>query len=133
MGLVKKPTGFMTSSKCLIDELNKKCDGGSDHVPLIAGRAAGAAIYPELPCEEICRGVVRQKKHGRTATVTTGRLSHLGLKSFVRHICDLQGSSANKVEHLLSTGSQRETILMTGSTSGTTKMEVMIIVGSDLK
>ena len=51
--MVKKPTGFLTSSKCLIDELNKKCDGPHDHVPLIAGRAADAAIYPELLCETV--------------------------------------------------------------------------------
>ena len=54
MGLVKKPTGFMTSSK--------KCEGGHDHVPLMAGRTAAARVYPEMFCEAICRGVVKQKK-----------------------------------------------------------------------
>ena len=52
--LVKKPTGFMTSSKCLIDEFNKKCDGGHHHVPLMAGRAAAAQVYPEMLSESIC-------------------------------------------------------------------------------
>ena len=35
-GPVKKPTGFMTSSWCIHDELNKKCDAsfGHVHVPL---------------------------------------------------------------------------------------------------
>ena len=89
MGLAKKPAGLMTSSKCLLELLNKKCDVGRDRTPLIAGRAAGAAIYPGLLCKAICRGVVRQKKHERTSTVSTGRLSHYGLESFVRHICDL--------------------------------------------
>ena len=103
MGYVKKPTGFMMSSKCFTKELGKKCHGGHDHAPLLAGRAAGAAIYPGMLCEAICRGAVRQKKHERTNTVTTGRLSYLGFTSFVRHVCDLQGSSANKVEQMLST------------------------------
>ena len=44
MGLVKKPTGFMTSSKCIAKELDKKCDGGHSHVPLMAGRAAAAQV-----------------------------------------------------------------------------------------
>ena len=62
MGLVKKTTGFVTSSRCFVVELNRKCDGGHDHVPLMAGRAAAAQVYPEMLCEACCRGVVRQKK-----------------------------------------------------------------------
>ena len=54
MGLVKKPIGLMTSSKRFMDELNTKCEGGHDHVPLIAGSATGTAIYPELLREAIC-------------------------------------------------------------------------------
>ena len=72
MGLVKKPTGFMTSSKCLAEDLNRKCDGGHDHVPLMAGRAAAAQVYPEMLCEAICRGVVKQKTLESTSRVTTG-------------------------------------------------------------
>ena len=53
-GLVKTPTGVMTRSRCLIEEHNKKCDDGHDHIPLTAGIAAGAAIYPEPLCEAIC-------------------------------------------------------------------------------
>ena len=33
MGLVKQPTGFMTSSKCIAQALNVRCTGGHDHVP----------------------------------------------------------------------------------------------------
>ena len=83
MGLVKKPTGFMISSRCLVEELNRKCNGGHDHVPLMAGRAAAAQVYPEMLREAFCRGEVRQKKFESASRVTTGRLSYLGLKSFV--------------------------------------------------
>ena len=50
MGLVKKPTGFMTSSKCIAKELDKKCGGGHSHVPLMAGQAAAAHVYPDMLC-----------------------------------------------------------------------------------
>ena len=35
--------------------------------------------------------------------MTTGRLSDVVFKSFLRHICDLQGSSINAIEQILST------------------------------
>ncbi len=73
MGLVKKPIGFMTSSQFLLNELDKKCPGGHDHVPLLGGRAAAAQVYPNMLCEAICRGVIQQKKHDQSGRVTTGR------------------------------------------------------------
>ena len=45
-GPVKKPTGFMTSSAGIYNELNRQCKDEHRHVPLMGGRAAGAAIYP---------------------------------------------------------------------------------------
>ena len=103
MGFVKTPTRFMTSSKCIAKELDKKCDGGHSHVPSMAGRAAAAQAYPDMLCEAICRGVVNQKKLEKSNIVTTGKLSYIGLKRFVRHICDFQGPSANVIEQVLST------------------------------
>ena len=103
MGLVKKPIGFMTSSRCVAKELDKRCDGGRSHVPLKAGRAAAAQAYPDMLCEAICRGVVKQKKFDNSNIVTTGKLSYMGLKRLVRHICDLQGSGVNMIEQVLST------------------------------
>ncbi len=47
-GLVKNPTGFMSSSRYIIQELDRKCTGDHDHVPLVGGRAAGAALYLPL-------------------------------------------------------------------------------------
>ena len=103
MGLVKKLTGFMTSSRCIAEQLNRKCDGGHSHVPLVAGRAAAAQVYPDMLCEAICRGVVDQKKFDKLGMVTTGKLSSIGLKKFMRHVCELQGSSINLIEQILST------------------------------
>ena len=114
MGLVKKPTGFVTSSRCLVEEFSRKCDGGHDHVRLMVGRAAAARVCPEMLCEAICRGVVKQKKFEKTSRVTTGRLSYLGLKTFVRHVCELQDSSADRVENLLSTSLSEVTRRPTG-------------------
>ena len=103
MGLVKTPTGFMTSRKCIATELDKKCDGGHSHVLLVAGRASAAQVYPDMLCEAICRGVVNQKKFDKSNLVITGKLSYMGLKKFVRHVCELQGSSTDLVEKVLST------------------------------
>ena len=103
MGLVKKPTGFMPRSQFLLRELDKKRPGDHEHVPLMGGRAAGAQVYPDMLCEAICRGVVQQKKHDQSGLATTGKWSYVEPKSFVRHICDLQGSSSNAIEQILST------------------------------
>ena len=91
MGFVKKPTGFMTRSKCVAEELDRRCDGGHSHLPLMDGRAAAAQVYPDMLCEAICRGVVNQKKFDNSNIVTTSKLSYVVLKRFVIHICDLQG------------------------------------------
>ena len=77
MGFVKKPIGFMTSSRCV----DKRHDGGHIHVPLMAGRAAAAQVYPDMLCEAICRGAVKQKKFDNSNIATTSKLSNIGLKS----------------------------------------------------
>ena len=61
-GLVKKPTGFMTSSKFVAAQLGKKCEGRHDHAHLVGGRNSGARVYPQSPCEAMLRGIARQKK-----------------------------------------------------------------------
>ena len=50
-GLVKKPTGFITSSRCVAAQLNLQCDGSHVHVHLVGGRAAAAQVDPD----ELCR------------------------------------------------------------------------------
>ena len=61
LGLVKKPTGFMTNCVPIANELHKVCPGDHDHVHLMGGRAADAAIYPPDLCDATCRGLARQK------------------------------------------------------------------------
>ena len=46
VGPVKKPTGFITNSKIIRDELSRKCDGLHRHVHLVGGRAKAAQVYP---------------------------------------------------------------------------------------
>ena len=39
LGKVKKPTGFLTNSPSLRDQLGHKCLGGHRHIQLLGGRA----------------------------------------------------------------------------------------------
>ena len=57
----KKTTGFMTNSWYVAEAFNKKCQGDHSHAWLTAGRAAGAAIYPDGLCEAVCIETQRQK------------------------------------------------------------------------
>ena len=58
----KKPTKFMTNSESIARELNKRCDRTHEHQPLVGGRAASAARYPEGLCRAICRGLIKDHK-----------------------------------------------------------------------
>ena len=49
-GLVKKITGFITSSRCVAAQLNLQCDGSHTHVHLVGGRAAAAQVYQDDLC-----------------------------------------------------------------------------------
>ena len=55
-GPVTKPTGFASNSFEILRELSRVCsDPNHDHVPLMGGRAAAAAIYPTKLCEAVCK------------------------------------------------------------------------------
>ena len=56
-GRVKKPTGFLTNSHVLADQLSKKCMGGHRHIQLVGGRARACQVYPEKLCRSILRGI----------------------------------------------------------------------------
>ena len=47
VGLVKKPTGFMTNSDEIARRLKQSCPGGHRHIYLINGRAKRAEVYLE--------------------------------------------------------------------------------------
>ena len=71
MGLVMKPTGFMTNSVHIAQQLAKVCSRDHDHVPLVGGKAAGAAIYPPGLCRAICRGLAAQKSDDKIGKIRT--------------------------------------------------------------
>lgn len=57
--LIKKPTRFMTNSRGIAHELDKRCEGGHAHCHLVTGRATGAEVYPEGLRRAIYRGLKR--------------------------------------------------------------------------
>ena len=86
-GLVKKPTGFLTSSECVARLLNRTCQGGHAHVPLVGGRAAGAQVYPDKLCEAIVKGMLRQKELDESSRISTTTMDRGMLDSFTKSIC----------------------------------------------
>ena len=56
-GLVKKPTGFLTNSEHMKNQLDKKCLGGHRHVHLLGGRTKACQVYPENLVRAILRGI----------------------------------------------------------------------------
>ena len=63
IGKVKKPTGFLTNSPYLRDQLSRKCLGGHRHVQLVGGRAHACQVYPDKLCRAILRGVRLELVH----------------------------------------------------------------------
>ena len=59
--LAKKPTRFMSNSKIMLQELDRKCGGGHAHQPLMGGRAANAAFYPKELLRAIVRGMAKTR------------------------------------------------------------------------
>ena len=101
-GLVKKPTGFLSSSRCVRQQLNRKCTGDHSHVPLVGGRAAGAQVYPQMLCEAICRGVANQQREDAAMGVSTGRMTTEEVKSFAHHICNLNQGRKSGIQKISS-------------------------------
>ena len=58
----KKPTRFLTNSRPIARELQRKCDHTHPHQQLVDGRASEAARYPEGLCKAICRGIAEEKR-----------------------------------------------------------------------
>ena len=86
IGRVKKPTGFMSSSRYVAEELNKYCDGSHDHVHLVAGKAAAARVYPDDLCRAMLRGTAKQKKADQSGLLSTTTMTLNKTRSFVRDL-----------------------------------------------
>ena len=63
VGMIKKPTGFMTNACKIAEELNKECERKHTHVHLMNGRAKRAEVYPDELCFSILKGLVKQMYH----------------------------------------------------------------------
>ena len=60
IGLNKKPTGLLTNSPYVAEEMGRLCDGGHQHVNLMEGRAKKAEEYPKAFCQAMVKGIKRQ-------------------------------------------------------------------------
>ena len=81
-----KPTQFMSNSWCVLQELSVRRDKSHRHQPLMGGRAAKAAKYPDDLRKAICRGLVNQQKYDRSHRVCTGGLSAGSLSSLLQSV-----------------------------------------------
>ena len=136
-GLVKKPTGFMSSSRFINRELDQKCEGGHAHIPLVGGRAAGAQVYPQDLCESICKGVYKQKEFDKLNRVSTSSMTTGEVRLFANHICSLQHAGSHGIREFCpsSRATERllrlEDILSIGPITTTRRRVEMIAEGSD--
>ena len=71
----KKPTRFMTNCPSISKELQRRCDGGHSHQPLVGGRAAWAARYPPELCRAICVGLIDAIEEDRWKVKSLCRVS----------------------------------------------------------
>ena len=96
LGPVLKPTGFLTNCPGIARELARTCPRDHVHVPLVGGRAAGAAIYPEKLCMAICRGLAAQKRDNKTRTITTLPMDKNRLSSLSLLCCEASGGHSTE-------------------------------------
>ena len=69
----KKPTGWMSNSKCISDCLHVECDGSHAHGDLFNGRAAQCAAYPPKLVVQVLHGLKKElQKVGRLDAMEAG-------------------------------------------------------------
>ena len=100
-GWVKKPTGFLTSSRHVAEQLDRRCLGNHDHVQLVGGRASGAQVYPDDLCAAIVKGVVKQKSEDGRDEVTTTRMDGNQTRRFIN---SLSSTCLGPVRDLIDSG-----------------------------
>ena len=86
VGHAKKPTGFLSSSRFVAEELNRYCDSSHDHVHLMAGKAAAAQVFPPDLCKVMLRGIARQKKLDASLRVATTSMTAQKTRYFIRSL-----------------------------------------------
>jgi hypothetical protein len=109
LGPVLKPTGFLTNSPYISKELARRCDRSHQHVPLVAGRAAAAAIYPHGLCCAICRGLAAQIEANKGRRISSPMLDKRGLNSLLslcREATSEESRKGDEVKDLETFGKQ---------------------------
>jgi hypothetical protein len=86
LGPVLKPKEFLTNCKQVARELLEICPRNHEHVPLLAGRAAAAAIYPHNLCCAICKGPAMQLQEDDGRRIDSPLLNTTCLKS-LSYLC----------------------------------------------
>ena len=97
VGPALKPTGFLTNSPYLATELSRRCAGNHTHIPLMSGRAAAAAEYPDGLCRAICVGLQKQKRHDMGRKVTSLAMTPQRLSSIGMACCEATGIEMNSI------------------------------------
>ena len=95
LGPVLKPTGFLTNSKYIAKELSQRCPRYHEHVPLVGGRAAAAAIYPHKLCCAICKGLAAQIRADEGLHIDTPLLNSNGLRKLSQACQEATGPELN--------------------------------------
>ena len=95
LGPVLKPTGFLTNSKCIAKELSQRCTRDHEHVPLVGGRAAAAAIYPHKLCAAICKGLAAQIRADDGLRIETPLMNSNGLRKLSQACQEATSPEAN--------------------------------------
>ena len=97
VGHVKKPTGFLSSSRFIAAELNRYCDGSHDHVHLVAGKAAAAQVYPPDLCKAMLRGTRKQKQADMSRRVSTTSMTEQKTRNFIKSLSSVCLGTLNNV------------------------------------
>ena len=58
--LVRKPTGWLSNSPNILEQLNLRCTGDHEHQVLEGKHVAAAAVYPDALCRNILVGLRNQ-------------------------------------------------------------------------
>ena len=109
--LAFKPTGWLSNSACILEQLGVQCTNLQNnpgfykhrHADLQGGRAARAAIYPEQLCYAILKGLRNQLKHlglnniGEVGSICEDFSEHLFLQEVQHYTHEVYDDLSGKV------------------------------------
>ena len=77
--------------------MSQRCPRDQDHVPLVGGRAAAAAIHPHKLCCAICKGLAAQIRADEGLRIDTPLLDSNGLRNFRQAYQEATGPDLNSL------------------------------------